>query len=46
MADRGARAARRAARRNGQVENAAVDIAGVVDNQIDVESDSSLDNEL
>ena len=28
------------------MENAAVDIAGVVDNQIDVESDSSSDNEL
>jgi len=46
MADRGARAARRAARRNGPVENAAVDIAEVVDNRIDVESDSSSDNEL
>jgi hypothetical protein len=46
MADRGVRAARRAARRNGPVENAAVDIAEVVDNQIDVDSDSSSDNEL
>ena len=52
MADRGERAARRAARRNGPVENAAVDIAevvdnqAVVDNQIDVDSDSSSDNEL
>ena len=46
MAERGVRAARRAARRNGPVENAAVDIAEVVDNQIDVESDSSSDNEL
>ena len=40
MADRGVRAARRTARRNGPVENAAVDIAEVVDNQIDVHSDS------
>ena len=45
MADRGVRAARREARRNGPVENAAVDIAEVVDNQIDVDSDSSSDNE-
>ena len=44
MADRGVRAARRAVRRNGAVENAAVDIAEVVDNQIDVDSDSSSDN--
>ena len=35
-----------AARRNGHVENAAADIAGNVDNQIDVDSDSSLDNKL
>ena len=34
MADRGVRAARRAARRNGPLENAAVDIVEVVDNQI------------
>ena len=52
MADRRERAARRAARRNGPVENAAVDIAevvdnqAVVDNQIDVDSDSSSDNEI
>ena len=52
MADRRERAARRAARRNGPVENAAVDIAEVVDNQvvvenrIDVDSDSSSENEL
>jgi len=46
MADRRERAARRAARRNGPVENAAVDIAEVVDNQIDVDSDSSSDNEI
>jgi len=46
MAERGVRAARRAARRNGPVENAAVDIAEVVNNQIDVDSDSSSDNEL
>ena len=45
MADRGARAERRAARRNGPVENAAVGIAEVVDNQIDVDSDSSSENE-
>ena len=32
--------------RNGLVENVAVDIAKVVDNQIDVGSDSSSDNEL
>ena len=46
MADRRERAARRAARRNGPVENAAVDIAEVVDNRIDVDSDSSSENEL
>ena len=46
MVDRGVQAARRAARRNGPVENATVNIAGVVDNQIDVESDSSSDNKL
>ena len=40
MTDRGVRA-RRAARRNGPVENAAVDIAEVVENQIDVDSDLS-----
>ena len=40
MADRGARAARRKARRNGPVDNATVDIAGNVDNQINVDSDS------
>ena len=45
MADRGVRAARREARRNGPVENAAVDIAEVVDYQIDVDSDSSSNNE-
>ena len=37
MVDHGVRAARRAARRNGPVENVALDIAGNVDNQIDVE---------
>ena len=46
MADRGARAAKRKARRNGPVENATVDITGNVDNQIDVDSDSLSDNEL
>ena len=46
MADRGVRAARKAAWRNGPVKNAAVDIAKVVDNQIDVDFDSSSDNEL
>ena len=46
MADCGVRAVRRAARRNGPMDNAAVDIAGVMDNQIDVNSDSSSDNEL
>jgi len=46
MAERGVRAARRAARRNGPVENAAVDIAGIVDDQIDVDSYSSSNNEL
>ena len=46
MTDRGAPAARKAARRNGPVENAAMDIVGNVDNQIDVDSDSSSDNEL
>ena len=40
MADRGVRLARRA-RRNGPVENAAV-----VDHQIDVDSDSSSNNQL
>ena len=40
--DRGARSARR----NGPVENTEVDIAGNVDNQINVNSDSSLDDEL
>ena len=46
MADRRVRAARRAARRNGPVENTAVDIVGNVDNQVDMDSDSSSDNEL
>ena len=46
MADREVQAARRAARRNGPVENAAVEIVEVVDNQIDVDSDLSSDNEL
>jgi len=46
MEERGVQAAMRAARRNGPVENAAVDIAGNVDNQIDVDSDSLSDNEL
>ena len=46
MADRGVRAARMAARRNGPVENVAVAIAGNVDNQINVDSDSSSDDEL
>ena len=46
MADHGAGAARRAGMINGPVENIAVDIAGNVDNQIDVDSDSSSDNEL
>jgi len=46
MADCGARAAKREARRNGPVENAAVDITGNMDNQIDMDSDSSSDNEL
>jgi hypothetical protein len=41
MADRGGRAARRTASRNGPVENAAGDIVEVVDNHIDVDSDSS-----
>ena len=45
MADRGVRSARRAACRNGPVENAAVDNQ-VVDNHIDVDSDSSSENEL
>ena len=45
MADRGARAARRAATRNGPVENAVVDIAEVVNNQIDVDLDSSSGDE-
>ena len=40
MAERGVRAARREARRN-----AAVDIAGNLDNQINVDSDSWSDNE-
>ena len=44
MADRGVRAARRAARKNGPVENAAVYIAEVVNNQIDVDSDSLRQN--
>ena len=39
MADRDVRAAWRAATRNGPVENAAVDIAGNMNNQIDVDSD-------
>jgi len=46
MADSRARAARRAVRRNEPVENSAVDMAGNVDNHIDVDSDSSSDNEL
>jgi len=47
MADRGSKSSEwRAARINGPVENAIVDIAGNVGNQIDVESDSSSDNEL
>ena len=45
MAERGVRAARRVARRNGPVENAAVDIARIVDNYIDMNSDSSSNNE-
>ena len=40
------RAARRTERRNGPVENAAVDIVGNVDIQIDVDFDLSSDNEL
>ena len=36
MADCGVRLARRAARRNGPVENAAVDIVGNEDNKIDI----------
>ena len=36
MADRGARATKRAAKRNGPVENAAVDIVGNEDNKIDI----------
>jgi len=39
-------AERRAARKNEPVENAAVDIAEVVNNQIDVDSGSSSENEL
>ena len=46
MANRGARAAKKETRRNGPMENATVDIAGNVDNEIDVDSDSSSDNEL
>ena len=54
MADRGARAERRGeegreekwTRGEGPAEDAAVDIAGDVDNQIDVDSNSSSDNEL
>jgi len=46
MADRAVRVAWRATRRNGPVKNVAVDIAGIVNNQIDVDSNSSSDNEL
>ena len=46
MADCGVLVARRATRRNGLVEIAAVDLAGNVANQIDVDSDSSSDDEL
>ena len=46
MAERGVRAARRVAWRNGPVENAAVNIARNVDNHIDKNSDSSSNNEL
>jgi len=46
MADCGVRVARMAARRNGLVGNAAVDIAGNVDHQIDKDSDSSSDNKI
>jgi len=42
MVDRGARATRK----NGPVENSAVNIAEVVNNHIDLDSDSSSDNEL
>ena len=46
MGDRAGRAERRAAKRNGPVDNAAVDIAGNVDNQIDLYSDSSSDDKI